>query len=68
MEGLYATLKKFVPDKAMQDKITDQFPLFRNAERSFGSDLAVRQRKKKSPGENGGKLMDILLLNCKGLQ
>ncbi|CAM8979646.1 unnamed protein product [Rhodiola kirilowii] len=51
MSGLYACIRRLIPDMEVQDKITDELDLYRNASGLFGDDLAVRQRKKKSPAE-----------------
>ncbi|CAM8981053.1 unnamed protein product [Rhodiola kirilowii] len=51
MSSLYACIRRLNPDMEVQDKISDELDLYRNACGLFGDDLAVRQRKKKSPAE-----------------
>ena len=51
MTGLYKALERLVPSHDEQDKISDQFSLYQNAEGLFGMDMAIRHRKTKSPGK-----------------
>ncbi|KAL6502448.1 hypothetical protein OROHE_024453 [Orobanche hederae] len=51
MKGFYAALQRLVPSHEEQDKITDQMSLYQNAEGLFGIEMAIRQRKTKSPAE-----------------
>ncbi|XP_070048989.1 uncharacterized protein [Nicotiana tomentosiformis] len=49
--GYYECIEKLIPEESVQDKITEQFSIYRNAEQLFGKNMAIRQRKTKSPGE-----------------
>ncbi|CAM8892600.1 unnamed protein product [Rhodiola kirilowii] len=51
MTGLYACIQRLIPDTEVQDKITDELELYRNASGLFGGTMAVRHREKKSPAE-----------------
>ncbi|CAM8937418.1 unnamed protein product [Rhodiola kirilowii] len=51
MSGFYACIRRLNPDMEVQDNIIDELDLYRNASGLFGDDLAIRQRKKKSPAE-----------------
>jgi hypothetical protein len=52
MQGLYHVIQRLVPDPEIQDLITNEMALFREAKGLFGMDMAIRQRKKKAPGNN----------------
>ncbi|XP_019251134.1 PREDICTED: uncharacterized protein LOC109230057 [Nicotiana attenuata] len=49
--GYYECIEKLIPEESVQDKITEQFSTYRNAEQLFGKNMAIRQRKTKSPIE-----------------
>ncbi|XP_070048793.1 uncharacterized protein [Nicotiana tomentosiformis] len=49
--GYYECIEKLIPEESVQDKITEQFSIYRNAEQLFGKNMAIRQRKTKSPVE-----------------
>ncbi|VVB05423.1 unnamed protein product [Arabis nemorensis] len=49
--GLYACIERLVPDKETQDKITMELEKFKNVEGLFGCNMAVRQKKLKSPAD-----------------
>nr|XP_016465407.1 PREDICTED: uncharacterized protein LOC107788215 [Nicotiana tabacum] len=61
--GYYECIENLIPEESVQDKITEQFSIYRNAESLFGKSMAIRQRKTKSPGErlNGGSNLVIPL-------
>ncbi|XP_070014415.1 uncharacterized protein [Nicotiana sylvestris] len=42
-------IEKLIPEESEQDKITEQFSTYRNVEQLFGKNMAIRQRKTKSP-------------------
>nr|XP_016454406.1 PREDICTED: uncharacterized protein LOC107778630 [Nicotiana tabacum] len=46
--GYYECIEKLIPEESVQDKITEQFSIYRNAEQFFGKNMAIRQRKTKS--------------------
>ncbi|OIT06961.1 hypothetical protein A4A49_18386 [Nicotiana attenuata] len=48
--GYYECIEKLIPEESVQDKITEQFSIYRNAEQLFGKNMVIRQRKTKSPG------------------
>ncbi|XP_019267727.1 PREDICTED: uncharacterized protein LOC109245010 [Nicotiana attenuata] len=43
--------EELIPEESVQDKITQQFSIYRNVEQLFGKNMAIRQRKTKSPVE-----------------
>ncbi|XP_019263693.1 PREDICTED: uncharacterized protein LOC109241402 [Nicotiana attenuata] len=45
----YECIEKLIPEESVQDKITEQFSIYRNAEQLFGKNMAIRQRTTKSP-------------------
>nr|XP_009780478.1 PREDICTED: uncharacterized protein LOC104229520 [Nicotiana sylvestris] len=49
--GYYKCIENLIPEESVQDKITEQFSIYRNAESLFGKSMAIRQRKTKSPVE-----------------
>ncbi|XP_075102898.1 uncharacterized protein LOC142177594 isoform X2 [Nicotiana tabacum] len=49
--GYYECIEKLISEESVQDKITEQFSIYRNAEQLFGKNMAIRQRKTKSPVE-----------------
>ncbi|XP_070033718.1 uncharacterized protein [Nicotiana tomentosiformis] len=49
--GYYECIEKLIPEESVQDKITEQFSIYRNAEQLFRKNMAIRQRKTKSPVE-----------------
>ncbi|XP_019234971.1 PREDICTED: uncharacterized protein LOC109215374 [Nicotiana attenuata] len=49
--GYYECIEKLIPEESVQDKITEQFSIYRNSEQLFGKNMAIRQRKTKSPVE-----------------
>ncbi|XP_075112923.1 uncharacterized protein LOC107810248 [Nicotiana tabacum] len=49
--GYYECIEKLIPEESVQDKVTEQFSIYRNAEQLFGKNMAIRQRKTKSPVE-----------------
>lgn len=51
MEGLISCIQRLVPDEKTQDIISEQLDLYENAAGIFGNAMAIRQRKKKSPGK-----------------
>jgi hypothetical protein len=53
MQGLYHVIQRLVPDPDIQDKITNEMSLYREAKGLFGMDMAIRQRTRKAPGNNG---------------
>ena len=50
MTGLYKVIQKMVPEED-QDNIDRQISIYKNAGGLFGFDIAIRNRKKKSPGK-----------------
>ncbi|KAF2300711.1 hypothetical protein GH714_015284 [Hevea brasiliensis] len=48
--GLFQVVARLIPSKEEQDKIMAQLPFYQNAEGIFGMDMAIRNRKKVSPG------------------
>lgn len=51
MKGLYSCIERLVPDATIQDKIIGELTQYQNAEGLFGINMAIRQRKSKSPGK-----------------
>nr|XP_009592335.1 uncharacterized protein LOC104089195 [Nicotiana tomentosiformis] len=49
--GYIECIEKLISDLSVQDKITEQFNTYRNVEQLFGKNMAIRQRKMKSPVE-----------------
>ncbi|XP_070035306.1 uncharacterized protein [Nicotiana tomentosiformis] len=49
--GYIECIEKLIPEESVQDKITEQFSTYRNAEQLLGKNMAIRQRKMKSPVE-----------------
>nr|XP_016468074.1 PREDICTED: uncharacterized protein LOC107790635 [Nicotiana tabacum] len=49
--GNIECIEKLIPEESVQDKITEQFSIYRNVEQLFGKYIAIRQRKMKSPVE-----------------
>ncbi|XP_075081470.1 uncharacterized protein LOC107808014 isoform X1 [Nicotiana tabacum] len=47
--GYIKCIEKLIPEESMQDKITEQFSTHRNVEQLFRKNMAIRQRKMKSP-------------------
>jgi hypothetical protein len=50
MNGFYNVLAKLEPDESVQDKITREIFIYRNAQGLFGTPMAIRQRKTIAPG------------------
>ncbi|XP_020082516.1 uncharacterized protein LOC109706122 [Ananas comosus] len=51
MTGLYQAMQRLVSSAQEQDKICDQLSVYREAHGLFGTNMAIRQRKTKSPAE-----------------
>ncbi|XP_020082422.1 uncharacterized protein LOC109706033 [Ananas comosus] len=51
MTGLYQALQRLVSSAQEQDKKCDQLSVYREAHGLFGTNMAIRQRKTKSPAE-----------------
>lgn len=49
--GYIECIEKLIPDLSVQDKIKEKFSNYSNAEQLFGKNMAIRQRKMKSPVE-----------------
>lgn len=49
MTGLYACIKRLVPDSSIQDKITTELATYQNAKALFRNKMAIGQRKTKAP-------------------
>ncbi|XP_009791712.1 uncharacterized protein [Nicotiana sylvestris] len=49
--GYYECIEKLIPEESVQDKIIEQFSIYRNVEQLFGKNMAIRQRKTKSTVE-----------------
>ncbi|OIS95864.1 hypothetical protein A4A49_58726 [Nicotiana attenuata] len=50
-KGYHACVAKLVPDEAMQDKIGEEFGVYRQADGILGLPSAIRGRTKLAPGE-----------------
>ncbi|XP_021851342.2 uncharacterized protein [Spinacia oleracea] len=51
VKGLYDCIARIVPDVETQDKILNELESFRNATGLFSHNMAIRQRKTKSPAD-----------------